>query len=318
MGNTQGKKYDKSHDIIKKMNCIVASYIIDMDVENLKKILDIDYCNDLILLISKLLNQYLSKSNIDHLFENITQQSHKTNNNNNKNSIEISKFYVKIIHLFSILLSTINESKNFKQILNKDQQHKQSGGSGIGTIPEFIDLYNDSGYELKTGRFLSMKPETKSKYNNDLKQFYIIFTQNKDIPELITKFSDIPIDQQYNKEDEEEEYKEEYTDNITGYAANLKKIVSSINRQHTKLLKILNSVFEMYGTGKICINSSLNHSKLQNLIDEAREIIFEFYLNYEEDYLKNTKLYEAFVLSQIIETSKNQLKTLEEEKLRLI
>jgi len=293
-------------NIFKNMNCTIASYIMDMDIENLIMMLDLEYCNKLVMLISKILNQRYSNHELKEIIKIINPSI------TSEYSLEISKFYVKIGHLFSVILTTINENKNFNQTLNKDQ----TGGCGENRIPELIDLYNDSGYDLNTGNFLSMTPDSKIKFNNDLKDFYIAFTQNKEIPDSITKFSDIPLYQPF-------EYQEEEQQNpsvIIEYANNLKKILLLIENTHKKLLEILNVLFESIDNdqSQICINSILNESILQQLLDKTRNIIFEFYLNYDEYYFKSTKLYEAIVLSQIIETSKNQMKTLEDEKFNLL
>jgi hypothetical protein len=318
MGNNQsGEKKEKElegHNYKKlNLNCIIATYMMDMDIEDMQTLLDLDYCNKLVLLISKILNQHISNNEMKELVKKIDSSI------KSKYALELSKFYVKIWHLFSIILTTINENKSFKEIVNldqrgyMDQEYDQYGGS---RIPEFIDLYNDSGYDLDSGNFLSMTPETKTRFNNDLNQFYIVFTQNKEMPNSITKFSDIPFE--LSKEEEEDRF-DPFKNNISEYANNLKKILLSIEKVHKKLLIILNKIFEINedNRGQLCLNSTLTENKIQELIDETRNIIIEFYLNYDEDYLQNAKLYESIVLSHIIETTKNQLKTLEEEKLNL-
>jgi hypothetical protein len=311
-GNENGNvNVNVNGNIFKNVNCTIASYIMDMDIENLIMMLDLEYCNKLVVLISKILNQRYSNHELKEIVK-IINPSIKS-----EYSLEISKFYVKIGHLFSVILTTINENKNFNQTLNKDQ----TGGCGENRIPELIDLYNDSGYDLNTGNFLSMTSDSKIKFNNDLKDFYIAFTQNKEIPDSITKFSDIPLYQSFEDQEEQEDQEDQQNHSvIIEYANNLKKILLLIENTHKKLLEILNVLFESSDDNKvqICINSIINENILQQLLDKTRNIIFEFYLNYDEYYFKNTKLYEAIVLSQIIETSKNQMRTLEDEKFNLL
>ena len=325
----------KNHKNI-NLNCIIANYMMDMNIEDMKMLLDLDYCNKLVLLISKILNQHISNHELKEIVTKINSSV------NGDYALELSKFYVKIWHLFSIILTTINENKSFKEIVNQDQQgyidkdkdedqyqDQYQDHYGGSRIPEFIDLYNDSGYDLDSGNFLSMTPETKTRFNNDLNQFYIVFTQNKEMPNSITKFSDIPFEISSNDyyenenedegENEDKEVNDPFKSNISEYANNLKKILLSIEKVHKRLLLILNKLFGINEDNdeQICLNSTLTEYKIQNLIDETRNIIFEFYLNYDEDYLQNAKLYESIVLSHIIETTKNQLKTLEEEKINL-
>ena len=46
---------------------------------------------------------------------------------------------------------------------------------------------------------------------------------------------------------------------------------------------------------------------VQELIIESRHIITEFYFNYEEEVLENVKIYEAIVMEKVIESTKNQI-----------
>ena len=59
-------------------------------------------------------------------------------------------------------------------------------------IPELESLYLDK-YDLGTGKFVEMSDKMRKKYNADLKLFYTAFTGEQNMPDSITKFSDIPI-----------------------------------------------------------------------------------------------------------------------------
>jgi len=60
-------------------------------------------------------------------------------------------------------------------------------------INELIDLYFDGDYDVKTGKFMGMTPDTEKQFQEDLKRFYLAFTDNTEIPTDVTKFSDIKL-----------------------------------------------------------------------------------------------------------------------------
>ena len=59
-------------------------------------------------------------------------------------------------------------------------------------IPELEMLYKDV-YDYDTGKFVEMSDKMKEKYKSDLKNFYTTFTGEKEMPETIQNFRDIPI-----------------------------------------------------------------------------------------------------------------------------
>jgi len=66
-------------------------------------------------------------------------------------------------------------------------------------IPELMELYYDDGYDYKSGKFNRMSEQTEKEFKNDLKNFYINFTGESNVPESVTKFSDIKL-KDYGKE----------------------------------------------------------------------------------------------------------------------
>ena len=68
----------------------------------------------------------------------------------------------------------------------------------------------------------------------------------------------------------------------------------------------------------IRINPELSEDLLQEVIVETRAIIINLYLTCETDFSNGIKLYEAIVGKKIIETSKNQIKTTEDNMEKLV
>lgn len=60
-------------------------------------------------------------------------------------------------------------------------------------IPELQDMYFDTDYDMETGAFLGMTPETKIVFEHDLALFYNIFSDGEPVPDNIKRFGDIPL-----------------------------------------------------------------------------------------------------------------------------
>jgi hypothetical protein len=201
-------------------------------------------------------------------------------------------------------------------------------------IPELMELYYDDWYDYKSGKFNRMSEETEKQFKNDLKNFYINFTGDYNIPESVTKFSDIKL-RDYNKEkfctssnntesssSEDEKYMEISTTNslYIKYAANLKKMIDSVNKKQLQLTSIIDKVFvyvydsmesEPNKNEVIRINPDLTEDSLQNIVVECRNYIKDLYLTCEKDFTEGIKIYEAIVESRILDTTIKQIDNLE-------
>jgi hypothetical protein len=202
-------------------------------------------------------------------------------------------------------------------------------------IPELMELYYDDGYDYKTGKFNRMSEETEKQFKNDLKNFYINFTGDYNVPETVNKFSDIKL-RDYNKEkictssnntesssSEDDKYIEFSTTNslYIKYAANLKKMIDSVSNKQQKLSSIIDKVFVyLYDSSEseqpnknevIRINPDLTEESLQNIVVECRNYIKDLYLTCEKDFTEGIKIYEAIVESRILDTTMKQIDKLE-------
>ena len=152
------------------------------------------------------------------------------------------------------------------------------------------------------------------------------------MPVNINKFSDIKL-RDYSKKpycnksaksytgiSEAKSYKDKL---FLDYANNLKNMVQSVNDKQDILLSIINKMF-IYVDDPIMkqqvvrINPELTENSLQDIVVDTRKIIIELYLRCETDFVEGVKLYEAIVESQIFETSKNQINSLNEAAEKLV
>jgi hypothetical protein len=194
-------------------------------------------------------------------------------------------------------------------------------------INELIDLYFDGDYDYKTGKFLGMTPETEKKFQEDLKRFYLAFTDGNEMSSDIKKFSDIKLRDYSQKkycETPQKAFTGTYKDKLfSDYANNLKMMIQSVNNKQDNLLHIINKIFvyvldPITKKDVIRVNPDLTEDGLQEIIGETRNLIVELYLKCEEDFAEGVKIYEAIVESQIFETTQKHIDQLEKEHEKLI
>jgi hypothetical protein len=193
-------------------------------------------------------------------------------------------------------------------------------------INELIDLYFDGDYDFKTGKFMGMTTETEKQFQEDLKRFYLAFTDNTDMPPEVKKFSDIKLRDYSTKKFCESglSVKGTYKDELfLKYADNLKAMIQSVNVKQDELLAIINKIFvyvldPVTNEEVIRVNPDLTESSLQDLIVETRKLIIELYLKCETDFVEGVKIYEAIVESQIFNTTQKHIEQLEKEREKLI
>ena len=394
-GQQSGGQPTEVVDAQEKLDFTAAHYILTMDFDTLHKLYKQEYCNELAGTITDILERYFTESELVEIHKKLqddvsTKKTKAERKKNEKNiCLEIATFYVKVAHVYAVILTTINpeyvytdnkgdtvkrrlhdkdkipkyakvnyirsgicdsriQSLKGESIIPDNFDESSSGAditiqpdicktdlyssydSGVLTsvpgIPELIHLYHDSGYDLKTGVFSDMKPETRARYTDDVKRFYTVFTQQSSMPDSIKNFDDIKL-RDYGK-DIYDTCKQEPikgtpdNDLLLKYALNLKEMIQYTNTQQDEILTMLDRLFVFVkmdnGTENIRVSSKLNIDILQSIIEECRALIVEMYIRCEEDYKKGIHLYEAIVESSIIKTTQSQLVSLEEEKEKLI
>ena len=294
------------------------NYILNLSPTNLKKLNDVNECNK-------------SISNISELIEKITPQlelkmvltNHITSESGNV-SIDVAKFYVKIAHVYASIIKTINplrgedKKKDDVTSLCGSRLFSLINGSSDETndgIPELDMLYNDSKYDVDTGKFNGRSSQMDAVYKKNLETFYMAFTGSSTMDYNVKKFSDIKVGT-YSKEDypypvcengncSDEALFEQYAVNI---ATNLKHI----NQSQTKLIGVLKKLF-----AKNSIKPSLTDVELSSIIATTREIIIKLYLTCDEHYEKGVAIYEAILNKKTLATLLNQQKELVKQRIKL-
>ena len=209
------------------------------------------------------------------------------------------------------------EQKNPFCSIDRESLEKEPG------IPELIQLYMDSKFDYQTGDFTDMSPESREHFLRDLKLFYKAFTGEEEMPDTITSFADIKL-QRYGKYSSSckkggtssntstsfaSDEKEEDKSIMTEYAENLKQMIARATENQEKLLDIINQLFisEDSKNNFIRVHPDLNKEKLQEIVENARQIIIELYLQCEIDFTKGIHLYESIVESRMLVTTQRQI-----------
>lgn len=118
----------KPKPIFQTLDYIATHYILTMNFKSLRKLYDKDYCDKLVILTSDIVKRYFTDIEITYLYKRIKNGVEVNEKDNiiffdrddlNKLDIqtsikkkriclEISKFYIKIAHIFAAIVKTIN------------------------------------------------------------------------------------------------------------------------------------------------------------------------------------------------------------------
>lgn len=194
--------------------------------------------------------------------------------------------------------------------MDRDTLEKEPG------IPELKMLYYDNNYNYDTGEFGEMSEETAARFKEDLKRFYTTFTGETDIPDGINDFSSVKL-RYYKDCCANEIHIKEDDDLFVLYAKHLNQMIGNSKVNQNKLIQILDSLL-VSDNGVMRVNSNISETEIQELIQNARMLIIDLYINCEEDYVKGMKIYESIVEHNILHTTEHQIETLKNQAKQLI
>ena len=72
------------------------------------------------------------------------------------------------------------------------------------------------------------------------------------------------------------------------------------------------------GKKVIRVNPKMNEELLQKSVEKTRRFIIDLYVKCETDYVNGIKLYEAIVEAKILDTTQNQIDTLNKEAKNIV
>jgi len=145
MGNaTTKKKLELKGNLASMVNKIATKYITTQNFQDLAKLENQEYCNKLVVLTSKIFDEYLDSQEIEYLAQHthlgqVVDKMEKgkmhyldrkdLSNLDVKNQVRkrrlcigISKYYIKIAHIFAAIVKTINPEYSYKDQFGQYQR----------------------------------------------------------------------------------------------------------------------------------------------------------------------------------------------------
>ena len=183
MGNAQSSKQKTLPQII---DYVAANYIITSNFQDMKKLSDSKYCDNLVILTSKIMANNLSNLEVKYLAQRLRgnktvnyMKSDKVYFGNKTKFLEldvrnktqkrrmcigIAKFYVKIAHVFAAIVTTVNPTFFWKQSENTnmsvDLMNKQN-------IPKDVNIAMTKANICSHRINALMKPGQNNKINQN-------------------------------------------------------------------------------------------------------------------------------------------------------
>ena len=101
-----------NNEFIYKLDEIATKYILGQNFQDMIKLTNYKYCDDLVIITSKILKKSYFSNQIQAIYSRITNEEMKpaivSKEDTKKMCIEIAKYYVKIAHLFAAIMTTLN------------------------------------------------------------------------------------------------------------------------------------------------------------------------------------------------------------------
>ena len=114
-GNTKDLK-DQNITLMDSLDFIATYYILTMDFKSLLQLQDKQYCEELISLTSNIIDKYFNDLEVKQIAQRI-QNNEKLNDETKEiYCTKIAKFYIKVAHIFSAIVTTINPEYTYKDV----------------------------------------------------------------------------------------------------------------------------------------------------------------------------------------------------------
>jgi hypothetical protein len=270
------------------LNEMASEYILNMNEKDMNDLNDIHKCNQLIKSLAKTIEKKATISDVKTVFSQM-----QTTRDINDVHIGIATFYVKIAHVYAVILKTMNPTDSI--CASRLFTHEPTNNG----LSELDMLYNDFKYDLDSGEFKGRSNKMNKLYNANLENFYRAFTGSSTMDYTIKSFADIHITS-YNKTSKPVE-----CDNVDclfeKYAINQSNGIKYASEAYSQLTNILDELFV-----KKKINPALTEKKLADIVNRARKIIIELYIECETSYETGVQLYEAISNKILLETLRGQ------------
>tara|TARA_X000000368_G_scaffold390177_1_gene353180 strand:+ start:1393 stop:2238 length:846 start_codon:yes stop_codon:yes gene_type:complete len=274
---------------IKNINLQLTNLILNIDQNYIKHFLNMDYCNkELIILKNKINNQCTE--------EEIKSFSKYININTSDNSLVISKYYVKLMHIFATIFNITSKNIN---IINNTLNIPFDISN---CLPDIRYAYKTK-YDYQNEKYI-LNDEDED-YNNDLKFFCLFFLKTKKKMHYFNININNVRDEKLNENKMIfESYFKQYTFYLTLMVQNIKKI-------HCSLLKLINKYFSFENEdGIYYIKNIITMKEIDILIQNIRDQIIEYFFNIENNYKNTIHFFKLTIIHKFYKTIINRIKLL--------
>ena len=188
MGNTtsSSKEAPKTKSLSNIIDYVATRYILTSNFQDKRKLADMKYCNNLVILTSRIIANNLNDQEVEYLAQrvkdgveinemtsdsvifldknNLPKLDVRNQTQKRRLCIGIAKFYVKIAHVFAAITTTINPTYKYKDSTGATQEatllNKQDIPDNAETKIKRINicsqrlnaLINDNDYDAPTGQ----------------------------------------------------------------------------------------------------------------------------------------------------------------------
>jgi hypothetical protein len=181
MGNNLSTEEDKNglSNIHKIVSHIASEYIFTSNFKDMENLGDVKYCNNLVILTSRIIEENLNEFDVEYITEHIKDGNAVSELTNDKviylkkdkipkldvknetqkrrMCVGIARFYVKIAHIFASILKTINPTISY--VDNK-------GNAGETSLFDKHKLPEDADMKMNTISLCSKRLDTLINNNN--------------------------------------------------------------------------------------------------------------------------------------------------------
>jgi hypothetical protein len=179
---------DNNSRFISKLDEIATTYILGQNFQDMVKLTNSKYCDDLVIITSKILKKSYFANQIQAIYSRVSDGSDTgvglqmnepsvSNDEKKKMCIEIAKYYVKIAHLFAAIMTTLNPVFSWKT----------SASSSRATLSPYVptmshpQVVSENEQKIGEGGVLQGNPEEVKIEEVTLENKHYISEMAKDI-----------------------------------------------------------------------------------------------------------------------------------------
>ena len=225
MGNAQSNvNTNKKKNLSQIIDYVATNYILTQNFQDMTKLSDMKYCNDLVILTSKIIANNLDDMEVHYLSQrikdgvqinemanddviyfdkrNMSKLDVRNKTQKRRLCIAIAKYYVKIAHVFAAIVTTINPTYTYKDATGSSHQvslmekhnlpkNAQTKIRRINICSQRINtLINNQDFDVSKDTQVTIKPKFCNMNYDDASKSSKSLTSEPGIPELSKLYHD--------------------------------------------------------------------------------------------------------------------------------